>query len=41
LDRGKDGRYTIEIKAAGFKDGKVEKIPAGTENVAVKLKRSE
>ena len=36
-----EGRYTIEIKAAGFKDGKVEKVPAGTENVAVKLERSE
>jgi Carboxypeptidase regulatory-like domain len=36
-----EGRYTIEIKAAGFKNGKVEKVPAGTENVAVKLKRSE
>ncbi len=29
-----------KVKAAGFKDGKVEKIPAGTENVAVRLKRS-
>jgi beta-lactamase regulating signal transducer with metallopeptidase domain len=36
----REGRYTIEVKAAGFRDGKVEKIPAGTENVAVKLKRS-
>jgi hypothetical protein len=33
-------RYTIEIKAAGFQDAKVEKTPAGTKNVAVKLKRS-
>ncbi len=36
----REGRYTIEIKAAGFKDGKVEAVPAGTENVAVTLKRS-
>jgi Carboxypeptidase regulatory-like domain len=36
----REGRYTIEIKAAGFKDGKVEAVPAGTENVAVKLERS-
>jgi beta-lactamase regulating signal transducer with metallopeptidase domain len=36
----REGRYTIEIKAAGFKNGKVEAVPAGTENVAVTLKRS-
>ncbi len=36
----REGRYTIEVEATGFKDGKVEKIPAGTENVAVQLKRS-
>jgi uncharacterized GH25 family protein len=35
----REGRYTIEVKAAGFKDGKVEKVPAGTENLAVKLER--
>ena len=34
------GRYTIEVKAAGFKDKTIEKIPAGTENVTVTLKRS-
>jgi thiol-disulfide isomerase/thioredoxin len=35
----REGRYTIEVMAAGFKNAKVEKIPAGTENVAVKLGR--
>jgi hypothetical protein len=36
----REGRYTIEVKAARFNDGKVEAIPAGTENVIVNLKRS-
>jgi Carboxypeptidase regulatory-like domain len=35
----REGRYTIEVKAAGFKDGRVEKTPAGSENVVVKLSR--
>ncbi len=35
-----EGRYTIEVNAAGFKDGKVENIPAGTENATVELKRA-
>jgi beta-lactamase regulating signal transducer with metallopeptidase domain/peroxiredoxin len=34
------GRYTIEVKAPGFKDETIEKVPAGTENVTVTLKRS-
>jgi uncharacterized GH25 family protein len=34
----REGRYTIEVKAAGFTDGKVEKIPAGTADVGVQLR---
>ena len=34
------GRYTIEVKAAGYKDNTVEKIPAGTGDVTITLKRS-
>jgi Carboxypeptidase regulatory-like domain len=35
----REGRYSINVKAAGFKNGKVEKLPAGTEDLAVQLKR--
>ena len=35
-----EGRYVIEVKAAGFKDRELEPIPAGNENVAVTLDRS-
>ncbi len=35
----REGRFTIEVHAAGFKNAKVHKIPAGTENVAVTLER--
>ncbi len=39
FDELREGRYTIAITAPGYSDGKVETIPAGTENVAVTLKR--
>ena len=35
-----EGRYIIEVKAAGFKDRELEPIPAGNENVAVTLERA-
>ena len=35
-----EGRYIIEVKAAGFKDRELEPIPAGDENVVVTLDRS-
>jgi len=35
-----EGRYVIEVKAAGFKDRELEPIPAGDENVVVTLERS-
>jgi hypothetical protein len=35
------GRYLIEVKAAGFKDRKLEPIPAGDGNVVVTLERSQ
>jgi peroxiredoxin len=34
------GRYLIEVKAAGFKDRKLEPIPVGDGNVVVTLERS-
>jgi uncharacterized GH25 family protein len=34
------GRYIIEVKAAGFKDRELEGIPAGDQNVMVTLERS-
>jgi hypothetical protein len=35
-----EGRYMIEVKAAGFKDRKPAPIPAGDDNVVVTLDRS-
>jgi peroxiredoxin len=35
------GRYTIQVTAPGFKVATIEKVPAGTENVKVTLKRSQ
>jgi Carboxypeptidase regulatory-like domain/AhpC/TSA family len=35
-----EGRYVFGVKAAGFKDRKLEPIPAGAENIVVTLERS-
>ena len=40
LDGLQEGRYIIEVKAAGFKDRELEPIPAGSENVVVTLERA-
>jgi hypothetical protein len=40
LTRLRQGRYIIQVKAAGFKDRELEPIPAGTSDVVVTLARS-